>query len=189
MNSAEHVLEDDPFHDATTGLAVQQVFEDRVRQAETRCRVDLLWPPSVLLVALDPYDPRPRDSMACMASALRLTISRRLGRLLDGSDTLSHFGDDRFAFLIVRPIEHQAISTLAERCRQSVRTPIRMAEFDHLLTACVGAAKYDPENDEPLDVIKRAEEALRVAQTRGKGRISIDDRNFEVRRSLYEQYR
>jgi diguanylate cyclase (GGDEF)-like protein/PAS domain S-box-containing protein len=188
-------------HDAVncslTGLPNRELFIDRVKAAIARVPVEPDLRPTVLFIDLDKFKSVNSSFGLLVGDSLLLTVSRRLSRYLSPMDTVARIGGDRFAMLILSINDPEELARLAESIRRSLRSPVKMAGQDIVLTGAIGIAVHDAENGgEALDLLRDAEVAMFRAKRGGADQIEIfrpdmrDDRDdriaieMELRRAI-----
>ena len=163
----------DAVHDSLTGLPNRELFLDRLRGAVMRAEEGTGKRPTVLFIDIDRFKNVNKSLGLVVGDSLLLTIARRLTRHLNLQDTMARIGGDQFAVLIVSESEPQHIALLSEHIRRSLRSPIRIAGKEIILTGSIGIAVYDGEQETHQDLLKEAEIAMFRAKRTGADRIDI----------------
>ena len=163
----------DAVHDSLTGLPNRELFLDRLGCAVTRTRQGEGKRPTVLYIDIDRFKNVNRALGLTVGDTMLLTIARRLARQFKAQDTLARIGGDQFAGLIVSETDPHQIASIAERVRRSLRTPMKIADKEVILTGSVGIAVYDGHQERPADLVKEAEIAMLRAKRSGTDRIDI----------------
>jgi len=170
--SQERLLHD-AVHDSLTGLPNRELFLDRLGGAVTRARLREGGRPTVFFVDIDRFKNVNRSLGLTLGDTMLLTVARRLSRQFKAQDTVARIGGDQFAILITSESDPHQIATTAERVRRTLRTPMKVAEREVILTGCIGIAVYDGKQNDPGDVLKEAEIAMFRAKRGGPDRIDI----------------
>ena len=170
---AQERLMRDAVHDSLTGLPNRELFLDRLGLAMARARTDAQQRPTVLFINLDRFKHINSSFGLVVGDSLLLTVARRLSRHLGAQDTLARVGGDQFAIIILSGQHPTELTALAERVRRSLRSPIRMAGRDVVLTASTGIAVYDGQENDPRALLKEAEVAMYRAKRSGVDRIEL----------------
>jgi diguanylate cyclase (GGDEF)-like protein len=170
--SQERLLHD-AVHDSLTGLPNRELFLDRLAGAVTRARLREGGRPTVFFVDIDRFKNVNRSLGLTLGDTMLLTVARRLSRQFKAQDTVARIGGDQFAILITSETDPRQIATTAERVRRTLRTPMKVAEREVILTGCIGIAVYDGKQSDPRDVLKEAEIAMFRAKRGGPDRIDI----------------
>ena len=164
----------DAVHDSLTGLPNRELFIDRLTVAITRGLTEPALRPTILLLDLDKFKSINSSFGLVVGDSLLLTVARRLQRTLSTTDTLARLGGDQFAILIPGQHDPRELAMLAERLRRSLRSPIKIANQEIVLTGSIGIAVSEattPENAREL--LRQAETAMYRAKRAGTDRIEI----------------
>lgn len=163
----------DAVHDSLTGLPNRQLFLDRLGVALRRARDEPAVRPTVLLLDLDKFKSVNSSFGLVVGDSLLLTVARRLARSLAPQDTLARIGGDQFGILILSDHDPRDLAMIAERVRRSLRSPIKIAGQDIVLTGSVGIAVFDLSQETEADLLREAETAMYRAKRAGTDRIEI----------------
>ncbi len=170
--SQERLLRD-AVNCSLTGLPNRELLLDRLSVACQRAKTEVDVRPTVIVVDIDRFK-GVNDSLGLhVGDSLLLTVARRLQRHLEANDTLSRIGGDQFAILITTQQEARELASLAERIRRSLRSPIKIAGREVVLTGSLGIAIYDGEEEGPEDLLKAAELAMYRAKRSGADKIEM----------------
>lgn len=170
--SQERLLHD-AVHDSLTGLPNRELFLDRLYSAVTRTQEEGANRPTVLFIDIDRFKNVNNSFGLVVGDSMLLTIARRLSRHLSPLDTLARIGGDQFAILLVTEIEPRQIAMLAERVRRSLRSPMKIAGKEIILTGSIGISVYDGQQPSHQDVLREAEIAMYRAKRSGTDRVEI----------------
>jgi diguanylate cyclase (GGDEF)-like protein/PAS domain S-box-containing protein len=170
---AQERLMRDAVYDSLTGLPNRELFLDRLGLAMARARTGAQERPTVLCINLDRFKNINSSFGLVVGDSLLLTIARRLSRHLGAQDTLARVGGDQFAIIILSGQHPTELTALAEQVRRSLRSPIRMAGRDIVLTASTGLAVYDGHEKDPRALLKEAEVAMYRAKRSGVDKIEL----------------
>lgn len=170
---AHERLVHDAVHDSLTGLPNRELFLDRLGVAVERAKVESKIRPALFLIDIDKFKSVNTTFGLVVGDSLLLTAARRLQRHIGAQDTLARIGGDQFALLF--PVQQTAdeLASLAERIRRSLRSPIKIASQEIVLTGSVGIAIYDGVAANRFDLLKEAEIAMYRAKRGGADRIEI----------------
>ncbi|MFN8574276.1 MAG: EAL domain-containing protein [Gemmatimonadaceae bacterium] len=162
----EQELTRQAFQDDLTGLANRALFRDRLRHALER-RVRLQADVAVLLLDLDGFK-RVNDSLGHAAGdELLCVIARRIASAVRSGETVARLGGDEFAIVIESMRDDEDPQALAERLLRVVSTPVVIAERDVVVSASIGIAVAQPEEDGEA-VLRNADTAMYSAKSSGK---------------------
>ncbi len=163
----------DAVHCSLTGLPNRALLLDRLGIVMQRAKVDPKVRPTVFHIDIDKFKIINATLGYDVGDSVLLTVARRLQRHLGAFDTLARVGGDQFAIVFVEEQEARELAALAERVRRSLRSPIRIASEEVVLTGSLGIAIYDGEEDTAADLLKEAEIAMFRAKRGGPDRIEI----------------
>lgn len=163
----------DAVHDSITGLPNRELFLDRLGVAILRAKTETTIRPTVIFIDIDKFKSVNNTFGLLVGDSLLLTTARRLQRHLGPHDTLARVGGDQFALLVVAEQAPSDLASLAERVRRSLRSPIRIAQQEIVLTGSLGIAVFDGEELSHTDLLKEAEMAMYRAKRGGADRIEI----------------
>ncbi len=170
---AQERLLHDAVHDSLTGLPNRELFLDRLGVAMGRAKTEPQVRPTLLFIDIDKFKSVNNSFGLVVGDSLLLTIARRLQRHLGAQDTLARVGGDQFAILFLTEQDPRELASLAERVRRSLRSPIKIAGQEIVLTGSLGIAVYDGEEESHHDLLKEAEIAMYRAKRGGADRIEI----------------
>ena len=157
------------FHDALTGLANRALFTERMRQAITQGRRSGTVV-GVLIVDLDDFKVI-NDTMGHgLGDQLLVAVGRRLVSTVRSNDTVARLGGDEFAVLVEDAAGVEDVERLAERLMSALAEPVPL---DGQIVACaasVGLTTSQETTDDGQELLTRADLALYMAKTSGKGR-------------------
>ncbi len=171
VKTAEERMLHDAVHDNLTGLPNRELYLDRLGAALTRTRTDGGIHPSVFLLDIDRFKQVNDGLGLSVGDSILLTMARRLGRLLKAQDTLARVGGDEFAVILLSEQEPDRVAAFADSVRRTLRAPISFGDREIFLTASVGIATYDTEQQNQEEMLKDAEIAMYAAKGRGGDRI------------------
>ena len=170
---AQERLMTDAVKCSLTGLPNKQLLEDRLSIAMQRARAEPNIRPTVLFIDVDKFKTVNASYGVVVGDSLLLTIARRIQRHLEPEDTLARAGGDRFAILLLKERPAQELAGLAERVRRSLRSPIKLAGQEIVLTGSVGIAIFDGHQADDRELLREAETAMYRAKRGGADRIEI----------------
>jgi diguanylate cyclase (GGDEF)-like protein/PAS domain S-box-containing protein len=170
--SHERLLHD-AVHDSLTGLPNRALLVDRIKTAAMRAKTDRSIRPTLFFIDIDKFKSVNTSFGLVVGDSLLLTVARRLQRHLTPQDTLARVGGDQFAILSLLDQDAQELASLAERVRRSLRSPLKMAGQDIVLTGSVGVAVFNGSDEADQDLLKDAEVAMYRAKRGGADRIEI----------------
>ncbi|HEV7665073.1 MAG TPA: EAL domain-containing protein, partial [Chloroflexota bacterium] len=167
------------FHDHLTGLPNRALFMDRVEQALGRADRNER-SVAVLFLDLDNFKVV-NDSVGHAAGDRLLTaIADRLRACLGPESTLARFGGDEFTVLLEDVRDVDEVNAIAQRIRDALQQPIRIAERDVFATVSIGIAASTPGQDTPGNLVRNADVAMYRAKSDGRARWVIFDRGLDA---------
>jgi diguanylate cyclase (GGDEF)-like protein/PAS domain S-box-containing protein len=159
------------FHDPLTGLANRALFHDRVQHALSRRRSELSTI-GVLYVDLDDFKTVNDTLGHPVGDALLRAVAERLHSFLRAFDTAARLGGDEFAVLIDDIRQHDHVTSVAERIRQSFLEPFRIEGREVRTSASIGVALAVPDQSAE-DLLRNADLAMYLAKQRGGGQSAV----------------
>lgn len=163
----------DAVHDSLTGLPNRELLLDRLQVSMARAKSEPQIRPTVLIIDIDKFTNLNSSLGLVLGDSLLLTIARRLQRHLGPNDTLARIAGDRFALMLLQDQPVAELAQQAERIRRSLRSPIKIAGQEIVLTGSIGVAVYDGEETSHADLLKNAEIAMFRAKRAGADRIEV----------------
>lgn len=156
-----------------TDLPNREIFLDRLKVAGERSKNEPDIRPTIIFIDLDRFRSINQNLGLVVGDSLLLTIARRLKRHLGVHDTLARIAGDQFAVLLLSQQDPRELAGLAERIRRSLRSPIKIAGQDIVVTGSLGISVYDGDSTSPEELLKGAEIAMYRAKRKGADRIEI----------------
>ncbi len=171
QKKAEERLLHDAVHDNLTGLPNRELFMNRLEAIISVARTEDRIQPTVFVIDIDRFK-QVNDGLGISAGdTILLTIARRLHRLLKPKDSLSRFGGDQFALMLLSEQDPTRIAAVADAIKQAIRAPINFAKREIVLTASVGLITWTNSQNTAEDMVKDAELAMLQAKRFGGDRI------------------
>lgn len=169
-------------YDALTGLPNSTLLGDRLTQSLATCRrhdKHLV----VMFLGLDRFK-RINNALGHPAGDEMLKrVGQQLLRNVRESDSVFRYGADEFV-VILSDIDHpQQTRCIAEKLLRAVRCPQAIAGQEISITASLGISIYPDDGFEAIDLIKKAESAMRNIKESGPNDIGffIDAMNQRAR--------
>ena len=163
----------DAVHDSLTGLPARELFLDRLSVAMTAARTEASVRPTVLFIDIDRFKNVNNAFGLIVGDTMLMTMARRLRRHLGEQDTLARVGGDQFAILLNQRAQGSDVAMAAERVRRSLRSPMKIAGKEIILTGSIGIAVYDGHQDTAQDMVRESEIAMYRAKRAGTDRIEL----------------
>ncbi len=163
----------DAVHDSLTGLPNRELFLDRLGIAIARAKREPTVAPAVLLIDFDKFKSVNASFGLIVGDSLLLTLARRMQHHVGPMDTLARLGGNQFVLSILKAPDPAELTQLAETLRVSIRSPIKLAGQDIVLTAAIGIAMFDRSINTAEELLKEAEIAMYRAKRGGADRVEL----------------
>ncbi len=159
-------------YDALTELPNSTLLGDRLTQAITVCRrhgSQL----AVMFIGLDRFK-RINNALGYpVGDEMLKLVSQSLVATVRESDSVFRYGSDEFV-LILNDIKHpQQTQYIAEKLLAAVSTAHYVAGHDLSVTASLGISVYPDDSSSAVELIKKAETAMRAIKERGPNNFSF----------------
>ncbi len=191
---AEEALEHNSFHDALTTLPNRRLFLDRLQRSYGRAQRHPEYRYAVLFVDVDGFKTF-NESMGTAAGDIVIKeIGRRLSSCLRGDDTvarpkgkmptedmLSRMGGDEFTVLLEALSDPSDAMRVAQRIQLAVAMPIQIEKQEVHATVSIGIALNGGTHEQPEDLLRNADTAMRRAKARGGSRCEVFDESMHQR--------
>jgi diguanylate cyclase (GGDEF)-like protein len=166
-------------HDPLTGLPNRNLFLDRLDHALARARRSRS-KLAVLFLDLDDFklvnDTRGHET----GDLLLVALTPRLTAALRPGDTVARFGGDEFVVLCEDLIVDAAAPSIAKRIGDACARPIRIGDYEHIVTVSTGIVIVDGGASTPSNVLRDADAAMYRAKAAGKGRTALFDEGMRA---------
>ena len=153
-------------YDTLTGLPNSTLLGDRLTQYIAACRrhdKKLV----VLFLGLDRFK-RINNALGHPAGDEMLKrVGQQLLKNVRGSDSVFRYGSDEFVVILTDINHPQQTRSIAEKLLGVIRTPQMIAGHDVSVTASMGLSVYPDDGIEAIDLIKKAETAMRNVKDSG----------------------
>jgi len=161
-------------HDVLTDLPNRGLFDDRLRAALGRARLDgdRL---SLLYIDLDRFK-QVNDTYGHATGDLLLReVGHRIRHCVRDSDTIGRLGGDEFVVLLssIKLPEHALM--VAEKIRASLNQPFELAGQYLQVSASLGVAVFPEHGDENKQLIRHADSAMYRAKKMGGNRFLMEE--------------
>ena len=160
---AEARLSYDAHYDAVTGLPNRVLFRDRAMQAIAEAQ-RLKKRLAVLLIDMDRFRHLNVSLGHATADRVLRILAQRQAQLLREVDTLSRVGGDEFAIILTNFDEEQEIAPLVQRLVKSFDTPVRIDDWDIVVTASMGIAVCPADGEDVDTLLVHAQASVAVAK-------------------------
>ncbi len=166
--------------DGITGLANKEIFLDRLATALVRTQENRDMPPTVIVIDIDRFKGINSKFGMGMGDTILLTVARRIADLLRPQDSLARVGGVQFAIKLNAMVDPQAVMTLAEKVRLTLKEPIILGGEVIQLTCAVGTTVYNGTQIDHEELFREAEIAMFHAKYGGSDRIELFKEEMRV---------
>ena len=168
LESLQNELERKALYDSLTQLANRSLFHDRLDHALKSRGADA----SVLLLDIDEFKSVNDGHGHHAGDEFLRAVADRLRSCLREGETAARLGGDEFALLLDRPGGEAAALELAERLL-NFEAPIETEDEPVSVDVSLGIAVARPGDDDPGELMRRADVALYEAKRCGKARFCV----------------
>ncbi|UQS17808.1 bifunctional diguanylate cyclase/phosphodiesterase [Pseudomonas sp. HS6] len=159
-------------YDSLTGLPNSTLLGDRLTQSLAACRrhdKQLV----VMFLGLDRFK-RINNALGHPAGDEMLKrVGQQLLSCVRESDSVFRYGSDEFVVMLSDINHPQQTRSIAEKLLAAIREPQTIVGHDVSVTASVGISTYPDDGLEAIDLIKKAETAMRNAKESGPNEIGF----------------
>lgn len=169
-------------YDSLTGLPNSTLLGDRLTQAIALCRrhdTQL----AVMFIGLDRFKRINNALGHPVGDEVLQQVSRDLVATVRESDSVFRYGSDEFV-MILNDVHHpQQTQIIAEKVLKAISSTRHVAGHDLSITASLGISVYPNDSFSAVELIKKAETAMRNIKDHGPNDFSffIDDMNLIAR--------
>jgi len=170
--TAEESLTHLAYHDVLTGLPNRALFLDRLRLALSsahRHGHGL----AVLFLDLDSFKAVNDRFGHHVGDALLREVAERLRACARAGDTVSRFGGDEFATLLVGVDEPEDAAFVARKMLRALARPLDLGDRTLEVFASLGASLFPGDGVDADGLVKSADRAMYRAKGRGPGRFEL----------------
>ena len=174
-------------HDILTGLLNREQFQERLEQSLLQVSRGEHF--ALLYLDLDDFKSVNDTLGHLVGDELLKTIAERLQKCLRDTDTLARLGGDEFAIIQAGVDEPSAVSCLATRILESIKTPCELGGHELIIGASIGIAVAPSDGIDAAQLLKNADMAMYQAKTDGRGTLRFFEPEMDARvkaRSLLE---
>ncbi|MEI6157464.1 MAG: diguanylate cyclase [Atribacterota bacterium] len=169
---AEEFIRKMAFHDSLTGLPNRKLFQERLTQELARARRKM---ETVAIMFLDldgfktindTYGHEIGDKVLC-------EVARRLEQVKRESDIACRLGGDEFTLLLTGMNSPEDALGIARRLLDTIRNPVEIGGHTFFISVSIGISFCPANGTDPETLVKRADEAMYLAKTRGKDQFQV----------------
>ena len=171
------------YYDPVTGLPNRRLLLDRLQQSLTARASSGHHPGALLFSDLDRFK-QLNDSLGHkFGDALLQAAAQRMGHLVGSEGTVAHPGGDEFAVLLGRldtnpEIAAEQANAIAEKIRIAMQTPFVIDGQHHKISVSIGVVMFEGDENEPEELLKRADIAMYQAKANGRNAIRFFDKTI-----------
>ncbi|MHA6722729.1 putative bifunctional diguanylate cyclase/phosphodiesterase [Sphingomonas sp. RS2018] len=181
VHRTEASLRREMHSDALTGLPNRGGFGDALEAAITP---ETAASHAVMIVNLNRFS-RVNACMGGMAGdELLISVARRIKGALRGRDMLARIGGDEFGVLLAVEDGASDAMNVAGRIEAALATPFRLSDFEIRLECAIGIALGGDDGDDPEDLIRYAQFAVKRAKRTGEAEV-YNHSNFDAVRASF----
>ncbi len=130
---------------------------------------------AVLLVDLDDFEEINHGLGHEAGDRLLAVVGERLEASMRPGGSVARLCGDEFAILLEGVPDKNSAASEAKRIGEVLRAPIKLDESEVLLSASIGVAVGDSDQDNPESLLRSADVAMHEAKRRGKARHKVFD--------------
>ena len=158
-------------HDALTDLPNRRYFLEHLERAVIRDPRPRLEGDAVLYVDLDGFK-RVNDRYGHgTGDTVLVEVGRRMMQTVRPGDVVARLAGDEFGLLLSRVGGAQRAVEVAREVISTIAGPFVIDGLAVQIGASVGLTLVDPSDEDPKDILNRADASLRRAKEAGKGRL------------------
>ena len=160
-------------HDSLTGLANRGFFMDqlvrRTALAERRSHATF----AVFCLDIEGFRQISERLDRGAADRVLVKVGDVLRSCVRSSDLVARMGGDSFAILIEELAEPRDVAILAQRIQSAVPEAVAQLEADFPVSVNIGIAFKSPAHSHAGDILREADQALRLAKSSGPGHYQL----------------
>lgn len=155
------------FHDALTELPNRTLFMERLSQlitATARQPNNL----ALLFLDLDGFKAINDNLGHDIGDEVLVIVAQKIQAEIRVSDTVARLGGDEFIVLLSHPIDAEGSANIANRIIQKLNEPMVFGGESVTVGVSVGIVMFPDDGHLPVQLIKRADDAMYQAKARGR---------------------
>lgn len=161
-------------HDALTGLPNRRLLmEHLIRDIEGSRRENKHL--AVLVLDLDNFKDINDQYGHHVGDEVLVKVAQRLQYLLRKCDVIARIGGDEFVIPVPHLQTKKQAQVVAAKIIEAFKEPIQVENTRLTVSFSIGVAMFPENAEDPLELIKAADQAMYLAKDAGKGRFFIID--------------
>ncbi len=166
-------------YDQLTRLPNRSLLLDRLEQATARLGRDSS-PLAVLMIDIDNFRSINTTYGASLGDEILIEVAARIHNSVRLGDTVGRIGGDQFVLVCVATNGDHDVAGLARRISRSISEPIELDDGTELfLTASIGVVVVDDDQEDPTEIVSKAESAMLTAMQSGRGQFAMFDSELQ----------
>jgi len=153
-------------YDPLTGLAVLDIFMDRLKHELNRNRRNNSLG-AVLFIDIDNFSAINEQYGNEAANVVLRTLSARISSIVRAADTLCRIGGDEFIAIFADQKEEDNVRLIARKLLATVNNPIVFSDDSIDLEVSIGVALFPTHSVKPQELVSIAQQAVRLAKDSG----------------------
>ncbi|HEX3036692.1 MAG TPA: EAL domain-containing protein [Thermodesulfobacteriota bacterium] len=185
----EEELQDSGLYDTLTGLPNQTLFMEYLGRVFERAKQQKDYLFALLYLDLDHFSVINDRLGDMIGDQLLIEVSKRVESCLRSDDKVARLEGDEFAVLLGHVKDVSDAAHIAERIQKALEFSLNINGEEHLMSAGIGIALNEKDNDSSQVLLHNAETAMKRAKTLGTSRyviFDIDRHKFATRSSKTE---
>jgi len=158
--------------DALTGLPNRRMLSDRWEQANKHAQRKGLGM-ALMMLDLDHFKDVNDTLGHAMGDELLVEVARRIRSVLRDSDVVARLGGDEFCVILTELSATAHVGDIAQKIVSVLARPFQLGQDMVYVSASVGISLYPDDGLEAIDLIKKAETAMRNAKESGPNEIGF----------------
>lgn len=173
----ENLLKSEARNDPLTGLANRRKLEELLPDAFKRARINKIYL-ALVFIDLDGFKLINDTHGHQAGDQLLKEVASRIHRCTRASDTVVRYAGDEFVIVLENLKSKNDTKRISANIQKIIAEPVLIGDMQLNITLSIGIAFYggpEPQQIEPLELIKLADKAMYTAKKSGKnGTVEID---------------
>jgi diguanylate cyclase (GGDEF)-like protein/PAS domain S-box-containing protein len=164
---AEAKLHHSAHYDALTQLPNRILFHDRLSQVmlHVRRHERLV---ALFFIDIDRFKVINDTLGHIVGDQLLKAAAKLLETCVRPGDTVSRFGGDEFVLILSDIAKEEDVLTISDKILNAFSKPFFIEGHELFVSACIGGSLYPTDGDNPNELLKKADIAMRQAKDRGR---------------------